>query len=281
MARYKNFLGSGKTITAGAVQTLIWTGNDLPGSGLVALHVVAVGSGTDANTLAETVTRTRVRADGNTIVDISTPFFRSHQERFSQANYGPPTGATAWTIWLNMFDIVDDDLADACQFPKGAMCTLEITTAASVVAGTAYCGWTQSTVEPRYSPYLVGQQMNIAAGAVNGTFPISEPGMIRGFGINTVGLDRVKFTLQGFDWDFLPSAVYLSSNVTTGPQGDMYRDAEQCENGTTITDPIWHRVNELPGSVGGSRVEITTTTATGSGWAGVTNELALWSIRPQ
>lgn len=285
MARYTNFLGSAKVIAATTAQTLVWTGNDLPGSGLVALHFAFKGSGNAANTLAEVFPasggRLRVRADGNTIVDLNFGMFSAHQERFSQANYAPLSTATAFSLWLNMSDIVDDDLADTCQFPKGAMCTVELTTAATTKLGSAVCGWTQTNVPAKFSPYLVGQQMNIPAGAINQSFPISEPGLIRGYGLPTVGLDRAKLTLQGFDWDFLPGAVYNTADVTAAPLGDMFRDSEQIENGIVITNPIWHRVNELPGSVGGSRVELTTTAATGSSWAGTANELTIWSVRPQ
>lgn len=279
MGRWTNFLGSPKAITAATAQTLVWTGNDLPSDGVVGFHfaVLDAAAVTNVNELATCMTRLRIKADSTTIVDIPLAHFQAHQERFSQANFAAAPTNQAWSVWLNMFDIVDDDLADRCQFPRGTVPTVELTTSAAVVAGSAFCGWTQSDQPADYYPVLLSGPMNIPAGAVNQTFPISEPGMMRGYGLNTVGLQRVRLEISGFQYEYLPGVDYAPP-TTAGNAGDMFRGTEQIENGTTFTDPIWHRLYMVEAGLGSSRIELSTRAAI---WAGTANEFSYWAVRPQ
>lgn len=276
MGRWTNFLGSGKAIGAGAVQTITFTGNDLPGSGMVALHFATQGAVAATTAIQHVMARLRIKADSTTIFDVNLAHYQAWMQRFSQANYTPSIVGSVqrWTVWLNMFDIVDDDLADVCQFPKGAVPTVELTTAATVTAGTVFAGWTITDQPAAYYPVLIGQQMNIPAAAVNQSFPITEPGMLRGYGLNTVGLDRTRLELSGFQYEYLPGVSYNAP--TTG--GDMFRDTNQAEDGIVTDNPCMHRLYNVQAGQGSSRIELTTLVAV---WAGVTNELSTWAIRPQ
>lgn len=277
MGRFTSFLGSGKSIAATTAQVITFTGNDLPSAGVIAYHFTTY-AGTGATDVAD-ITRIRVKADNRLIYDVNPTHFRKWQERFSTVGYALPTALTRWTIPFNLFDIVDDDLADTCQFPRGTVPTVEITLDASgSAAGAMYAGWTQTDAQPVFYPTLIGQQMNIAASATNATFPINSQGAVRGMLVNTTGLSRFKAELNGFQYHQLIGAAYLGNT-----NGDMLLESQALEDGAgssggvTITSAAGLRVPMVVASQGSSRVELDT----GSGWGGTSNELTLWAINNQ
>lgn len=274
MGRFTSFLGSGKDISNTSAQVVTFTGNDLPSAGVVAYHFVTTGS---TNDLSD-IDRIRVKADNRLIYDINTLQFRKWQERFSSVGFALPTSATRFTIPFNLFDIVDDDLADVCQFPRGTVPTVELTFNTGSATGKIYAGWTQTDAQPVFYPTLIGQQMNIAASATNASFPINSQGAIRGALINTAGLSRVKIEMNGFQYHQLVGAQYLGSTT-----GDMVLESQSLEDGAgnggtaLITTAAGLRIPMVVASQGSSRVELDT----GSSWGGTSNELALWAINNQ
>jgi hypothetical protein len=276
MGRFTSFLGSGKSVAATTAQVITFTGNDLPSAGVVAYHFVTAQS-SGATDVAD-ITRIRVKADNRLIYDVGLTHFRKWQERFSTVGYALPTALTRWTIPFNLFDIVDDDLADTCQFPRGTVPTVEITLGAGSAAGSIYAGWTQTDAQPVFYPTLIGQQMNIAASAVNATFPINSQGAVRGMMVDTTGLSRFKAELNGFQYHQLTGAQYLGTAT-----GDMVLESQALEDGAgtsggvTITTAAGLRIPMVVASQGSSRVELDT----GSSWVGTANELTLWAVNNQ
>lgn len=274
MGRFTSFLGSGKTIDATTAQVLTFTGNDLPSAGVVAYHFVMT---TAANTVAD-LTRIRVKADNRLIYDVNLTHFRKWQERFSSVGYALDTTLQRFTIPFNLFDIVDDDLADVCQFPRGTVPTVEITTGNATGAGKIFAGWTQTDAQPVFYPTLIGQQMNVAASATNAGFPINSQGAIRGMVVDTTGLSRFKAELNGFQYHQLTGPQYLGTTT-----GDMVLESQALEDGAgtsggvTITAAAGLRIPMVVASQGSSRIEIDT----GSSWGGNSNELTLWAINNQ
>ena len=286
MARWTSFLGSGKPVTASTAQVLTFTGNDLPSAGVVAYHFV--WQGTTAGNANADITRIRVKADNRQIFDVCYPHYAKWLERFSQNGVAPATNALRFSLWFNLLDIVDDDLADVCQFPRGAVPTVEITTGSNTVAGNVYAGWTQTDQAPQFYSQLIGQQMNIAASATNANFPISTTGAIRGAILDTTSLGRVKMELNGFTYHQLIGTGYLGQNFL----GDMSLAASDVEDGAgtsgqvTISNQVGLRVPMIVASSGASRLEIDT----GSGWASANssgagtataNEVTLWTVHNQ
>lgn len=272
MARWTSFLGSGKTLAASSVTS--FTGNDLPSAGVVAFHFVMNGSG---NTLAN-ISRVRVKADSRLIVDISQAHLRKWLERFSQNGFALPTTYARFTLPFNLMDIVDDDLADICQFPRGAVPTVEITTGASAGAGTVYAGWTQTDQAPEFYSTLIGSAMNIGASITNANYPIASQEAIRGVVLDTTGLKRLKLELNGFAYHQLTGVDYQAS-VTTGDMTLAASDVEDgagSSGGVTITSQAALRVPMIQASSGASRLEMDTA----SGWSAA-NELTLWGIGNQ
>jgi hypothetical protein len=273
--RFKNFNGAGKAVSNLVAQTLSFTGNDLPSTGVVAYHFATTGA---ANTFANIVTRLRVKSDGQTIYDVDPTHFRKWSERFTQSNFSPATAATRWSIWFNFTDIVDDDLADTCQFPPGTVPTVEFVTNASAVTGSIFAGWTQTDVEPHFTPYLYGQAMNIALSAKQAQFPIQTPGnaAVRGLISVGTGLGTLRAELNQFVYVQTSSALY--QNVATGDMALEMESIEDGNNGAGVPAIATHFAQRIPMIVpaaGSSRVLLDTE----STWAGATNELTLWLAR--
>ena len=274
MGRFTSFLGSPKTVAATTAQVLTFTGNDLPSAGVVAFHLVFTGSGNDV----VDIDRIRVKADNKLIYDVNLLHLRKWQERFSTVGYALPTNVSRLTIPFNLFDIVDDDLADVCQFPRGTVPTVEVVTLNTTVAGNCYAGWTQTDAQPVFYPTLIGQQMNIAASATNATFPINYQGAIRGMVTNTAGLKRFRAEINGFQYQHLPGIQYLGTAT-----GDMLLESNSLEDGAgssggvTITTAAGLRIPMVVASQGSSRIELDTD----SGWGGTGNELTVWAINNQ
>jgi len=272
--RYSNFNGSTKAIAAGAGNgVLSFTGNDLPSTGVVAYHFAT--SGTTANSLSLVWgARGRVKCDGQTIYDLDVTHYRKWLERFTQANYGPVTGIARWSIWFNFMDIVDDNMADVCQLPGGTVPTVEFDTNANVLfAGTLMAGWTQTTQDCHFTPYLYEQALNIAASATQSQYPITAPGSaaVRAVIIPTGNIKTFRMELNQFCY------VQSSAAANTGGAnaGDLFLEMEQIEDGTTITTHTAHRIPMVSPAGGVSRLLLDT----GGGWA-TTDAMTLWLARP-
>lgn len=283
MARWTSFLGSSKAVSAvgagAATTTISFSGNDLPSAGVIAYHFVMT-----ANQFS-LLNRIRVKADARQIYDVSRTHFRKWVERFSQNGLATPDAYTRFTVPFNLMDIVDDDLADICQFPRGTVPTVELvfggqilgTNVGPVVAGNVFAGWTQTDAAPQFFPQLVGQVMNIPASSTNATYSINTMGAIRGAVVDTTGLSRLKLELNGFSYHQLTGALY--QGVATGDMTLASQDLEDGANssgGVTITSQAGLRIPMIAASGGGSRVELDTGTTWSTGC-----ELTTWSINNQ
>lgn len=258
---------SGKAISNLVAQTLSFTGNDLPSTGVVAFHFATVGGA--ANSLANVMANGfRVKADGQTIYDADVTAFRKWNERFSQANYAPATSALRFSIWFNFQDIIDDDLADTCQFPPGTVPTVEFLTNASVVTGSILAGWTQCDVEQHFVPLLLQQANNIGVTQRQAQFPINTPGgsAIRGLILPTTGLGTLRLELNSFAYINVTSALY--QNAATG---DMLLELDSNEDPGTITTHVAKRVPMVVPTRGLSRLVLDTE----STWSAA-NAVTLW-----
>jgi hypothetical protein len=258
---YTDYNGSSKAIANTSAQTITFTGTDLPGAGVVAFHFYTTGS---ANNKLANFTRIRVKANSQTIWDFDPVHYRAFIERVSRANFAYAATATRFTI---PFYIPDGkgDMRYASQFPKNAIPTIEIVTNASVATGTVVAGWTRCDMKPLLYPKFLGQVLNAAAGpTTNFGYPLSLDGEIRGYSIPTTGLNRVKLTLD----DVVRHQV----------DGTLILEDQQLENPVTISDPIFHKLHGTQGAPPGrSNVQLDL----GSSWAGVGNEVTIWSFHKQ
>lgn len=299
MGRISDWQSNSKTISAGAAQTIAFTSSDIPASGVVMYHIILTGTG---NTLAA-IDRFRVKSNGLPFIDITSGLYRAFIQRFTggrvhyPANQAqPPTPSAAGTVqdWrrftipLCFVDREKSEEADVCQFPVGSAPTVEIVMNTGAVAGTAFIGWTETDVTPLCWPKLYSQQANIAASAANARFPLVEDAVIRGFGVETTGLNRFRAVLNGTQ---IYHAQGQPANSTSFTEDMMFLETEQLAGGVTyslatavtaaldnsIVDPAWIKVTKGERATAGrSFCEFQTTGA----WSGATSELGVYAIQP-
>jgi hypothetical protein len=297
MARVHDFLGTGKVVPA-AGGTIIFSGNELPGStpgaSLVALHLRLEGGGTTAanNATLDNITRIRVKANGGTLYDCTYVQLRALLETFQWSNGSPAAGGVQVTIpFYMMDDRASEEMQDLCAFPLGATPSLELTFGPTTDGCTVFPSWTLSDVNPTNYPVFYASQMNIALGAVNGSVPIMEDGFVRALTVPITGLSRFRAIFGGVQRVHAQGRV--ADLLATGQAGhglteyNAFRSpltAGISGGGTLSTSgTAVHKVVGMSQAPPGSRVEIDTVNyaTAANDWAGTTNELGIWAIRPQ
>lgn len=285
MARTYSFSPGGKAwgttaANTAATTTSIFTPAEIDSAGVVAFHIVMSNDGTTAQDIS-IIQRVRVKANGQTVIDLTTEQLRAYQERFSpKGNSNTATGTTL-TIPLNSLDAKSDDDGDRCQFMPGASATVEIQ--AAVTAGGAgitkfgnfFLAWTKTTVAPEFYMTLISQQTNVTGtSTVNGRSPLSGPGFLQGLALPTAGLNRVRVVASGLEVANLPGAAYLTTI------GDLFRETQELyenpDDNTMVTSQQFLKLNQgLEVNPATSWLEITT----GTGWSN-TSEQTLYTLVP-
>lgn len=269
MARRRDFNGQAKAIGAGVVNVLTWTASEIASERVVAYHVVLTGG----NTLAQ-IDRIRLSANGGNIWNISRNELRALWNSMSGTSFDLAGAQDRFTIPLYLMDAPTPDQQDVCQFPSKSQVQLEIVTNATALAGNAFVAWTETDVNPVLFPRYLGQAMNISAGAANQRFNFSENGVVMGYFVDLVGLDRLRFVIGQNVIDNLPGVAF--SGVATG---DALLEVESIYgvNGPLTTFMFEHVQLGIPAPADGSFIELTTQAAV---WAGVANELGIYALAP-
>lgn len=299
MGRIVDFNGSGKTIAAST--TVTFTPADIEGAGVVAYHGVMTGVGNTFNA----IDRFRVRMNGATLYDISKDQFRGYIQRFTNGRVHYPQGNASgqvippfpggagtpvdwrrFTIPFYFLDREKSEEADVCQFPVGALPTVEIVFNANAVAGSIFMGWTQTDVTPLCYPRLYSSLMNVAAVSPNARYPFVDEGVIRGIGLETTGLARARISLNGRQ---VYHAKGQPANSTTVTEDMMFLESEHVWGGayysllagtaaldSAVVDPAWVKLTTGDtAALGNSFVEVETTAA----WSGVASaEVGIYSV---
>ena len=268
MARTYAYSPGQKTVAAST--TLVWTPAEIDAAGVVAFHLIVAATG---NTLAD-IDRVRVKANGQTVIDVTVPELQAYQERFSPKGASDLVSGAALTIPLNVMDGGSDDNQDKCQFMPGASATVEVVFNAGAVAGTALLGWTKTTIDPEYYMTLIGTPMGVS-GAQNGyRVPLSAPGFVQGFGIEMPDLSRIRVVLGGLEVVNLPGVQFGTA------AGDMIRESQALydapDDASDISSFQFLKLNQgLEANSATSWVEVYCT-----GSMAATDELALYTLVP-
>jgi hypothetical protein len=295
MGRIIDYQAAPETIAAST--TVTFTSAKLPGSGVVRYMFGMTGAGNTLNA----IDRIRVKANGVPFYDISTGLYRAFIQRFTggvqtyppNTAIPPPPGAAAtpvdwrrFSIPFHFLDREKSEEADVCQFPVGAQPTVEIVFNANAVAGSIYASWMETDVQPRCYPKLYSNQMNIAASNVNGRYPFSEDGVLRGFGVETTGLGRFRAVLNGRQ---VIHNQCQPANSTTVTEDAMLLEQEFLGGGRpyallaggaasddSIIDPAWMKLTTGDDATPGrSFIELGTLAA----WSGVSSELGIYAVK--
>jgi hypothetical protein len=295
MGRIVDYQAAPETIAAST--TVTFTSAKLPSSGIVAYHFGMTGAGNTWNA----IDRIRVKANGVPFYDIAAGQFRAWAQRFTNGRFtypangainnlstaGTPVDWRRFTIPFCFLDREKSEEADVCQFPVGAQATVEIVFNANAAAGSIFASWTETDVSPQAYPKLYSSQMNIAASNVNGRYPFSEDGIIRGFGVESTGLGRFRAVLNGTQIYHNQGQPASSATVT---EDMMVLESEALFGGksyavvagtaaqdNSIEDPTWIKVTRGDDATPGrSFIELGTLAA----WAGVSSELGIYAVMP-
>lgn len=285
MARTYSFSPSLKSFTASSTQTLIWSPAEIDAAGCVAFHIAMNTTGGTAATI-NLVTRVRVKANGQTVVDCTLDELRAYQERFSPKGNSDDTTGLTLTIPVNSLDARSDDDADRCQFMPGASATVEVVvTSGASQAGTLMLGWTKTTVAPEFYMTLIESNTNVAASTTNGRSPLSGPGFVQGLGLPTQGLNRVRAVIAGLEVANIPGGEY--NGATSGALGDLLIAMQNLyENPDAATDTESYqflKLNQgLEANPATSWLELTTTSNWGTTGASTAQTLyTLVPVQPQ
>jgi hypothetical protein len=257
-----NYNAGAKTIAATTAQTISWSATDVSGDGSAAYYFAFTsGSNNDYGSLS----RARIKASGSTIVDVAQAHLTAYIQRMSTSKWAMAGADTEFTVPLYTLDSKGPERY-AAGFPNGQSPTLEVVLDGTGAAGTIEAGWRLYEGQFPFYSMLLGSQLNIAASATNGRFPITQPGLFRGFSVDITGLDRLRLVING------KQLINLSGSILEQSQ------AMEGQDGGTSGSPLFFKVDEmLPITAGNSFVEIDT----GSGWGGTTNEITLLTYVPQ
>lgn len=270
MVRRHDFNGNQKAITGGVTDTLTWTASEIA-SERVVQHIVALTGGSTLGDLS----RIRVSANGQDLFNFTPAQLRAYWQAFTWGQVLPALTDTAFSIPYAMLDAATADAADICQFPALSQVQIDLTFAATAVAGSAIMGWTETTIEPQLYPRILSSSMNIGASVALQRFPFQETGIIRGLAVPTVGVQRLRYVLRNEEYLQLPGPNFLG-----GAWGSLLNEADAIYyTGVTagLQSPWFSRINaNREASVNGSYVEL----QTGAGWGGTTNEITVYAIVP-
>ncbi len=256
-------------------QVVTFSGTDLFTDGVVALHV-GINNTTGTNHDIGRITRIRYYANSTPIFNCSLATLRAFVQRMGRSNLAPIITANTLTLPLYLLDAFSQDEQDVSQFPFGANGTLELTlqvnggaAAASTLLGAITVGYTVTEgIAQSVYPCLYSQAMNIPASSALQQFPFQDGGEVRGFGIPSAGIDRIQFYLNK------KRMIHAQGAQFTGVNADIFSEVQALWNTRVITDPqFYYMPSQMTGGPG-SYVEL----ATGAGWAGVTNELTLYTL---
>jgi len=180
--------GPVKTLANATAETIRWSENEtLNGSAIKQLHIILTGTDNDCGS----ITSISVFAGG-------VPIFNLQEEEISQflSVIGKrELAADAATFFTIPFDWMDP----MCALPPNAALRVEMVKDNTGAAGTAELAYTVDETQPASCyPLFLASACGIAASATSATFPVTQPGLLKGIMIPDVAdVDTVRLYVGG------------------------------------------------------------------------------------
>jgi hypothetical protein len=255
---------SGYTPGIAPSTTAVVTGNTLPWAKVVFWIIELIrGTGGSPNLDASYVNRVKFKVGGSLAWDVPLAHLRAIQESCLESQAAnATTGYTLIVPAINKDAILLGKDPDSYQFEPGEP-QLEIDFGAFTAgtdAGTdkIRVGWIRSDVPASAYARCVASALNIAASQSNQAKPLSYRGLLRGFGLNNTGLTRGRLMVNG--------VKYWESDTVIGA------GVSQVDSPLSVTNPVFTRFRPAYPVMGGGPAELVIDT--GSGWAGIGNEIS-------
>ena len=250
-----------KVIANATVATYTFGASEIAGDGVANYTLALTGTNDDFGS----IDRVRVKAGGQLIVDIAQAHLTAFIQRMSTSKWAMAGADTTFSIPLYTLDAKGIEERYACGFPIGQSPTVEVVVDGTGAAGTVGCAWRLFEGTPAFYPLLLGSQMNIAASATNARYPITQGGLLRGFSVETTGLDRLRLVVNGKQIFNLSGAQLQQAQAMEGQDGGS-------------TNQLFFKIAEMvPITAGNSYFELDT----GAGYTGTAGECTLYSYVPQ
>lgn len=262
MATIFDFNAGAKVLPNLTAATTTFNASEIAGDGTASYILNFTGVGNDYGSTV----RTRIKASGSTIWDVAQAHLTAFVQRMSTSKFAYAGADTDYQLAMYTLDSKDvNGERYAAGFPNGQSPTVEVDTDGTGAAGTLTCGWRLYEGQFPFYSMLLGSQTNIPAATTNGRVPLTQPGLLRGFSINTVGLGRLRLVVNGKQLINLSGPQLIQSELMEGGDG-----AGQ--------NPIFIKIDQmLPITAGNSFFELDTL----AGWAGVANEVTVYTYVPQ
>jgi len=215
------------------------------------------------------LTRIRVLVNGNVFWDVSAAHFIAWTERMTEGRrvYGITSLGFNIPFYDTMAPTVDE--GDQFQLPAGNV-ELQFVFAAGSVVGNLNVAIDRTNVTAIGSHRLYGSAMNIPASTVNASYLFSAAGIVRGVVMNRAGVIQRLLQLGGIE-----AIKDTGPSFTPALDQIILRDALYSPQ--ILTDPLTHYLGEqyqAPATGTFLRLD------TAAGWAGVGNELTLYTQIP-
>lgn len=257
-----DYNGASKTITNVTAERFIWGASEISGDATAAYYISLTGTNNDYGSIG--TGQLVVKAGGQLIMSIDADHLTAYIQRMSTSKWAMAATDTAFTLPLYTLDAKGDERYSS-GFPAGQSPSVEVPVDGTGSAGTITIGWRQYDGEFPFYQLLLGSALGFSASVNAQRFPLTQGGLLRGFSINTTGLDALRLVING-------TQIYNMS----GPQLVQSQAMEGQDGGST--DEMFMKIDEmLPITAGNSFIQCDT----GAGWAGVANQITLLSLVPQ
>jgi hypothetical protein len=257
-----DYNSAGKVIANATAAVYSYGASEIAGDGVASYIVTLTGTNDDYGSIG--AGHISVKAGGQPIVAVLPAHLTAFIQRMSTSKWAMAAADTGFQIPLYTLDAKGEERY-ACGFPNGMSPTLEIPVDGTGSAGTMTAGWRLYEGQFPFYPLLLGSALNWTASTTNNRFPITQGGLLRGFSINTTGLDRLRLVIGGKQLFNLSGPQLVQSQAMEGGDGGS-------------TNEMFFKIDELlPITAGNSFAE----GDVAAGWAGVANQITLYSYVPQ
>jgi hypothetical protein len=250
------FYGRGPTKAAAAstAEIIRFNESDLPGGSQVKQFMIDMtGTARDFDSLNNIV----CKAGGRQVWNVNELQHAAFLQRYSK-RAGPGATATRFSIPFYFGGVPGMSLGFA---PRAAAIEIDIDNTPSAT-GVVSASYLLDEAPTTHYPMFVQSDSNIGASATNGRYPITQPGLLRGFCIaRTTSITDIR--------------VYVGNRAILDLTGPQFLEAQDLFQGGTVTLNEFFELPLVPIVPGETFIEVTTD----GSWV-VGDKISIYSLVP-
>jgi hypothetical protein len=247
--------GPSKAKAATTAEVLRWNESDIPGGTQVKQFMVELG-GTDED--YDAINNIVVKAGGRFVWNVNELQHAAFLQRYGK-KAGPGATATRFTIPF-FFGAPPGSNISLGFAPRAAAVELDMDNTGG--AGTFNLGFLTDAQPTTHYPMFVQSDGNIATSATNGRYPVTQPGLLRGFAIaRTTSITSIR--------------VYVGNSPILDLTGPLFLESDELFQGGTVSLNRFFETPLIPIVPGETFIELTTD----GSWL-TTDKIAIYSLVP-